>query len=335
MATPDLFPRNLRAKQMKARIDRRLADVESLILESVKTDTPVLAESAEHLITAGGKRFRPVMSLVAAEFGDPETNEVLHAAAAVELTHVATLHHDDVMDNAPLRRGKPSVNAQWGNQVAIRSGDFLLARAARLVAGLGNEAIRAHQGVLNRLVMGQAMELAGPEADKDPLQHHLEVISHKTGSLIALAGRMGALLSGAPEHVVSLLDAFGERIGLAFQLTDDIMDIAGEDDTSGKAPGTDLRHRVSTLPVLLLQARPPNPECPADTRLRSLLATPLDGERLEEALRLMRSHPVLPEARTRARQEADQARQYLRQLPQCAARTALEHLCRSATDRLV
>lgn len=335
MGTSGLLRRTDRRTRLAARIERRLMDVDNLLAHSVKSDTPVLASAAGHLIEAGGKRFRPLICLLAAQFGDADAPEVLHAAVAVELTHVATLHHDDVMDTAPMRRGRPSVNALWGNRMAIRSGDFLLARAARLVATLDDEAITAHQGVLNRLVRGQAMEVAGPPAGRDPVLHHLEVISHKTGSLIALAGRMGALLSGAPAPTVALFEEFGERIGIAFQLADDILDITSDDRLSGKKAGTDLRQKVPTLPLLLLHGRPPQPDCPLDTRLRALLATDLDDERLEEALTLLRSHPVLHEARTRAREEADHARRCLKKLPRGEARAALDHVVGTAVDRLM
>ena len=142
------------------------------------------------------------------------------------------------MDQALLRRGVPSVNAQWGNRVAIRSGNFLMARATQLMASLGQDALHAHEEVLSRLVMGQALEVNGPQLNDDPVQHHFRVIEGKTGSLISAATRLGALLSGADDRTVRVMSEFGERIGVAFQLADDLMDIEGRSatSTSGRRP---------------------------------------------------------------------------------------------------
>jgi heptaprenyl diphosphate synthase len=167
----------------------------------------------------------------------------------VELTHLATLYHDDVMDEAPVRRGAPSVNARWDNSIAILAGDFLFARAADLAADLGPEAVRVQARTFSRLVHGQIAETVGPR-DSDPIEHYLRVITDKTGSLIGTSARFGAMFSGAPQPVVDALAQYADTIGVAFQLSDDLLDIASESAESGKTPGTDLREGVPTLPVL-------------------------------------------------------------------------------------
>ena len=238
--------------------------VEDLLRESVKSDYPFVTETARHLVDAGGKRFRPLLVLLAARFGDSSAPGILPAAAVVELTHLATLYHDDVMDEALQRRGVPSANARWDNTVAILTGDFLFARASDVLADLGPEAVRIQARTFERLVVGQIRETVGPAEGADPVEHYLSVVADKTGSLIATSGRFGAMLSGADPDVVETLTHYGERIGVAFQLSDDLLDVSSEAAESGKTPGTDLREGVATLPVLHVRRS----EDPADLRLR-------------------------------------------------------------------
>jgi heptaprenyl diphosphate synthase len=261
---------------------------------------------------------------------------VIPAAVVVELTHLATLYHDDVMDEALVRRGAASANARWDNSVAILTGDFLFSRASQILSALGPEAVRVQADAFERLVTGQILETAGPGPDDDPVQHYLDVISGKTGSLIAVSGRMGAMLAGADPQVTEILTEYGERIGTAFQLADDVLDIASDGHESGKTPGTDLREGIPTLPVLLLRAMPADPADPADTRLRELLDGDLsDDARLAEALTLLRGHPALERARRETLRYADEARDLLDQLPQCQARTALRSLCDAVAVRTI
>ncbi|MFJ3672471.1 polyprenyl synthetase family protein [Streptomyces sp. NPDC090106] len=323
----------IRHRRLHRRITGQLASVENVLLDSAKSDIPLLGEAAEHLIKAGGKRLRPALTLLAAQFGDPYAPGVVEAAAAVELTHLATLHHDDVMDQAPVRRDVPSVNARWGNLVAVRSGDFLLSRAAQLVAAIGEHAIRAQEGVISRLVRGQALELSGPGPGDDPVAHYMDVIGDKTGSLIALAARLGALLSGADQETVARFSEFGERIGVVFQLADDIIDIQGG--SSGKTAGTDLLHGVPTLPVLMLKSRWADGTGPQDARLRVLIGEgPTTREQRHEALTLLRRHPVLAEARAYTCDQARKAAGILAQLPPCDAKDALDDLCGTLAGRM-
>jgi heptaprenyl diphosphate synthase len=315
---------------LAAAVGDGLAAVEELLRESVKSDYPFVTETSQHLVAAGGKRFRPLLVLLAAQFGDPAASGVVPAGVVVELTHLATLYHDDVMDEAPVRRGAESANNRWGNTVAILTGDFLFARASDILADLGPEAVRLQARTFERLVQGQIRETVGPHAGEDAVEHHLRVLADKTGSLIGTSGRFGAMLSGADESTVEVLTRFGERIGVAFQLSDDLIDVAAETETSGKTPGTDLREGIPTLPVLLLRRRAD----PADADLLAALSGDLsDDNVLAATLERLRRHPVLDEARSVLQTWADDARETLAGLPDIPATRALASLCDYVVSR--
>jgi heptaprenyl diphosphate synthase len=315
---------------MEARVRARLDDVEKELALSVASDVDFLNEAARHLLEAGGKRFRPLLLLLAAEFGDAEREDVVPAALVVELTHLATLYHDDVMDEASLRRGALSANARWDNSVAILTGDFLFARAAEIVASLGPEAVLIQAQTFARLVQGQIRETVGPGRDEDPLEHYLSVVADKTGSLIATSARLGALMAGVPQQLVTTLTHFGEQIGTAFQLSDDIIDVASETAELGKTPGTDLREGVPTLPTLIAQRS----HHPTDSRLLELLSGPIsDDANHAEALRLLRSNPAMTKARLEVQHRAELARRLLDATPDVPARGALVGLCDLVTTR--
>jgi heptaprenyl diphosphate synthase len=317
---------------LEARVQAGVDRVEARLQEAVTRDERFVAEITSHLLNAGGKRFRPLLALLAAEFGDPARPEVVEAAAVVELTHLATLYHDDVMDEAPKRRGAPSANARWDNSLAILAGDYLFALASDIVADLGPEAVHIQARTFSRLVRGQIHETLGPAEGDDQLRHYLGVVADKTGSLIAASALMGAREAGASEDVQSTLAEYGERIGLAFQLADDVLDVAADSETSGKTPGTDLREGVPTLPTLVAARS----DDPADARLLALLAKPLtDDAEHAEALALLRAHPALDEARAYVQGEADAARALLDKLPDVPAREALRALCDAVANRLV
>jgi len=309
---------------LEDRISTSLDLVEQQLLSSVHSDYPFVTETSRHLVVAGGKRFRPILTLLAAEFGDPQASGVVPAAVVVELTHLATLYHDDVMDEATMRRGAQSANSRWDNTVAILTGDFLFARASQILADLGPLAVRIQAETFERLVTGQINETIGPLDGQDPVKHHLNVLSDKTGSLIATSGRFGAMLSGADSETVNILTAFGERIGVAFQLADDIVDITSIADQSGKTPGTDLREGIPTLAALIALSK----SDPESARLRELLSRPLpDNAEHQEALELLRAHDSLREARLEARRWADESRRALDPLPDIPAKAALSALC--------
>jgi heptaprenyl diphosphate synthase len=307
-----------------------LLQVEELLHREVQSEFRFLTEASLHLVEAGGKRFRPLFTLLAAQFGlergTGRIEDVVRAAAVVELIHLATLYHDDVMDEATMRRGAASANARWDNTVAILTGDFLFAHASRLVADLGPDAVRIIARTFAKLVTGQMRETLGP-GEGDPVQHYLAVVAEKTGSLIATAGGYGAMFSGAPQEQIDALRAFGETIGTAFQISDDIIDIASPATQSGKVPGTDLREGVHTLPMLYALAEPG----PGVDRLRELLAAPLTDDALvTEALQLLRHSRGLDRALQTLCSYTDNARRQLAILPPCAAREALS----SVTDYL-
>ena len=229
---------------------------EALAGHVVQPDAGFVTEAARHLLAAGGKRFRPLLVLLAAEAGPhPDSAEVVTAACVVELTHLASLYHDDVMDEAALRRGADSANARWDNHVAILTGDFLFSKSSELTAELG-PGRGADPGARRSPGWSRARSSrpCRPAADEDPLAHYLDVVAGKTGSLIATSARYGARFGGASREVEEALTAYGEIVGTAFQLSDDILDIASDSDESGKTPGTDLREGVPTLPVLMARA---------------------------------------------------------------------------------
>ncbi len=307
-----------------------LATVEELLRDAVKSGYPFVTETSRHLVDAGGKRYRPLLVLLAAQFGDKNAPGVVPAAVVVELTHLATLYHDDVMDEAAMRRGAVSANARWSNTVAILTGDFLFARASDVLADLGPEAVRLQARTFERLVTGQIRETVGPGAGDDPVEHYLSVVIDKTGSLIATSARFGAMLSGADEQTIDVLTRFGERFGVAFQLSDDVLDVASESAESGKVPGTDLREGISTLPVL--HARRSND--PADARLLELLDGDLTDESLRaEALTLLRGHSAMDAARADVRRWADDAKDVLAPLPDVPAKAVLLSLCDAVVSR--
>jgi heptaprenyl diphosphate synthase len=304
-----------------------LRRVEARLAEAVKSSYPFVTETSAHLVEAGGKRFRPLMTLLCAGFGDQDHDEVYSAATVVELTHLATLYHDDVMDEAPLRRGRASANSRWDNSVAILTGDFLFSRASDILADLGPEAVRIQARTFERLVTGQIRETVGPADGEDAVAHHLQVLADKTGSLIATSAQFGAMFAGCDDVIIDTVTRYGERIGVAFQLADDIVDLTSDSAVSGKTPGTDLKEGVPTLAALIVLRQ-------GDAaRLEELLSRPLSDDEVVEALGLLRSHDALEQARVVARQWADDARACLEPLPEGAARAALASVCDYVVNR--
>jgi geranylgeranyl pyrophosphate synthase len=313
-------------------VARSLAAVEVRLREASETADPFVTEAAQHLMMAGGKRFRPMLVAVSSHFGDPSEPKLIDAATVLELTHLATLYHDDVMDEAEVRRGAPSANARWGNSLAILVGDYLFARAAEIAAGLGPDAVRIQAQTFARLVRGQIAETVGPR-DADPVHHHLKVLADKTGSLISTCARFGGMFSGCRPEVIEALASYAETLGMAFQLSDDLLDIASDSAHSGKTPGTDLREGIATLPVLY--ALSGQDADSVSVRLRQILSDgPVTDDALHaEALELLRESSALKRARETVRGYAEAARQQLLGLPGGSARSALESLCDVIADR--
>jgi heptaprenyl diphosphate synthase len=301
-----------------------VARIEQLMETELRGSDDLMTEAVLHLFEAGGKRFRPLFTVLSAQLGPrPDADEVTIAGAVIELVHLATLYHDDVMDEAQVCRGAPSANLRWGNNVAILAGDYLFAASSRLVSRLGPDAVRIIADTFAQLVTGQMRETKGAADAADPVAHYLKVVYEKTACLIGAAGRFGAMFSGADENQVERLSRLGDVVGTAFQISDDIIDIDSDPDESGKLPGTDLREGVHTLPVLYA-LRESGPE--AD-RLRQLLVGPVeDDAALTEALALLRASAGMAKAKDTVAQYATQAREELAALPAGPGRQALATL---------
>jgi heptaprenyl diphosphate synthase len=327
MSAPPVVDLPIEDERLAQDVATGLAAVEKLLRTSVESEDAFVTEASKHLIEAGGKRFRTLMLLLAAQFGDPSAPGVVPGAVVIELTHLGSLYHDDVMDEAPVRRGSPSANARWDNTVAILTGDYLFAQASDILADLGPELIRIQAQTFSRLVQGQIRETVGPREGEDLVGHYLSVLSDKTGSLIAASGRFGALLSGAPADVEERLSRACEAIGVAWQLGDDLLDVASSGAESGKTPGTDLREGVKTLPVLYAVTSG------EQSRLTELLAGPVSEEDVEEALTLLRAHPAMSRARAELGAWVDRARHDISGLPDIPARAAFLALCDYVVER--
>ena len=301
-----------------------VARIEQLIETELRGSDDLLTEAVLHLFEAGGKRFRPLFTVLSAQLGPrPDAREVTIGGAVIELVHLATLYHDDVMDEAEVRRGAQSANTRWGNNIAILAGDYLFATASRLVSLLGPHAVRVIAETFAQLVTGQMRETRGAAEGVDSIEHYLKVVDEKTACLIAAAGRFGATFSGADEDQVERLSRLGGILGTAFQISDDIIDIDSDPDESGKVPGTDLREGVHTLPVLYaLQDTGPDAD-----RLRQLLTGPVaDDAAVAEALTLLRASAGIAKAKATVQKYAEQAGEELAGLPDVPGRRALASL---------
>jgi heptaprenyl diphosphate synthase len=301
--------------------------IEQLMDTELRSADEIMTESLTHLFKAGGKRFRPLFTVLSAQLGpDPDAADVTIAGAVIELVHLATLYHDDVMDEAEVRRGTPTANVRWGNNVAILAGDYLFATASRLVSRLGPEAVRLIAETFAQLVTGQMREtrgLTGAAEGADPIEHYLKVVYEKTACLIAAAGRFGAMFSGADAAQVERLSRLGGIVGTAFQISDDIIDIGSDSRESGKLPGTDVREGVHTLPMVYALREPG----PGAARLRELLVGPIDDDEVvAEALALLRASAGMAKAKQSLQEYAAQARQELALLPDVPGRHALRTL---------
>ncbi|TNU73781.1 polyprenyl synthetase family protein [Miniimonas arenae] len=313
-----------------------LAEIERRLDLAVRRTSVLEDAPSRHLLVAGGKRMRPALALLAAQLGTGTSEEVLEAAVGVELTHLASLYHDDVMDSAPTRRGAPSAHEVWGNSVAILAGDLLFARASQTVAGLGPEAVRIQAETFERLCVGQLHETLGPRDGEDPVAHHLGVLAGKTGSLIAASAHYGALFAGLTGAQLTAVVEYGERVGIAFQLADDVLDLTSSAEVLGKVPGTDLREGVPTMPVLLLRRAVEAGE--SDAAGAAIVAA-LDGDlaspdALADVVAALRAHPVMAQARDMARAWSQEAVRHLDVLPDSPARDALREFADVVVERL-
>ncbi len=319
---------------LESLLEPRLALVEERLRDAVAQTDALADTTSRHLVNAGGKRLRPVLALLAAQLGDGARPEVLDAAVVCELTHLATLYHDDVMDSAPMRRGAPAAHEVWGNSVAILTGDLLFARASRVVAGLGPEAVRIQAETFERLCLGQLHETVGPAEGEDAIAHYIQVLADKTGSLIATSARFGAMFAGCAPAIVKQVSSFGEFAGVAFQLADDVIDIRSSAKTTGKTPGTDLREGVATMPVLLLRERVADTADPADVALLAKIDGDLSTDAaLEAVVAELAEHPVLDQTAERAREWTDRATGAVAGLPDGDVKVAFESFANAMVAR--
>lgn len=325
-----------RTRKLLATVEAGLERVEARLGDELTVSDALVDAKTRYLYEAGGKRLRPMLALITAQLGDGATDDVLAGAAALELTHLGSLYHDDVMDGADKRRGVPSAHEVWGNNVAILTGDLLFSRASQLMAGIGERAIRLQADTFERLVLGQMHETIGAQPGDDPVEFYIQVLADKTGSLIAAAAQVGVLFSGGPEELAEPLLSFGEKAGVAFQLLDDVIDLSADPAATGKVPGTDLRAGVPTMPYLLLTRA-------ADDASRTLartidegvaaIAEGADPAILDEPLARLRDHDVTTQTRRLAEQWADDAVSALEPLPAGAVRDALTRFAEVVVDR--
>ena len=315
-------------RELISDLETRMEAVEAAIAAATSHTEPLINSMSSHLAKAGGKRLRPVLTLLTSRLGESQNQDVIDAAVVMEITHLATLYHDDVMDQASKRRGVDTAHLVWNNNVAILTGDLLFARASNIVSSLGVDALKLQAKVFEQLVLGQLHETVGPTSGQAPIDHYIQVLRDKTGSLIALSAQMGALLSGADAAYQEPLKQFGEKIGIAFQLIDDIIDIQSTKEQSGKVAGTDLLAGVPTLPVLLLANRD-------DESSASLLVEieNLTEDKLPEVLAKLRQHDVMAEAMEITQGWAQSAIEALEPLPTSSVKAALTAFAKAVVDR--
>ncbi len=305
------------------RIWENLKTTEERLLEASTADDAYLTKIAQHLLLAGGKRFRPLLSLLAAEFGPANDHRPIEAGVAVELIHVGSLYHDDVIDEADTRRGASSANANWTNTVAILAGDFLMARASEVAAThLSQESVRLLASTYAELVQGQTRELQLTGDLTHSLDDYNQVIGGKTASLIRTSARLGAMAADAEKAVVEALSTWAWEVGMVFQIADDALDLVADEETIGKPAGSDIREGTFTGPVLLAVAG-------ADgSRVVELLSSerPYSDEIVEEVIGLVRSGGYVEAALDRATTRLTIAESALATLPDSEPRRVLEEL---------
>jgi heptaprenyl diphosphate synthase len=315
--------------------------IEERLSTSVASELPFLNQASTYLSAAGGKRFRPMLALLTGMLAGADSThpELVDAGVIVELVHLSTLYHDDVIDAGDVRRGAPAAHVKWSNTVAILTGDYLLARASELSAALGVEVTQVMARTIADLCQGQIREVQGSAAGQHHVpgvvadrEHYLRVIGEKTASLIASSCRLGAIVTQQDVASKEAVTTYGWHLGMSFQLADDVVDIVSSSSESGKTPGTDLREGVRSLPVLLVLDAEGD-----DSDFARLLDDPGDDE-VEQALAFLRAHPALELARDAARMEAAHAKAALESLPsplrESPALAGLQYLADYAADRV-
>jgi len=312
------------------RVWTRLGKVEERLRRATTSENSFLTEVAQHLLAAGGKRYRPLLAQVAAELGPGDGDEPVEAGVAVELVHLGSLYHDDVIDEAESRRGVGSVNANWSNTVAILGGDFLLARASEVAAPLGREAVELLARTYASLCEGQMLELQLGDDLDHPASQYYRVIELKTASLISTSARLGAMAAGAPPQTVEAAACWGHEVGMVFQMTDDVLDLVATDEFLGKPAGSDIGEGTFTLPVLHAL------DGPSGGRLHDLLAPrrPYTEDTIEQVIDLVRAGGYVDAALDETRKRIDAAEAAISGLPDSEVRTVLSRLGKYLLDRV-
>jgi heptaprenyl diphosphate synthase len=326
----------VRSRRLLSTVEQGLDRVEASLAEELRFADTLADTTGRYLSEAGGKRVRPMLAILAAQLGDGATSDVIEAAAALEMTHLGSLYHDDVMDGADVRRGVPSAQTVWGNNIAILTGDLLFSRASQIMARFGERAIRLQADTFERLVLGQMHETVGPQEGDDPVAYYLQVLSDKTGSLIATAAEAGIIFSHGPAEFERPLRVFGEKAGVAFQLVDDVIDLSADPDETGKVPGTDLRAGVPTMPYLILGRL--DDAASVDLRARiddgvARIAEGADAALLDAPLAELRESPATQQTLELARVWSHEAVDALAPLPDGAVREALTRFAQAVADR--
>jgi heptaprenyl diphosphate synthase len=305
-----------------------LARVDAELRRTVETDDDLLTEIAAHLVKAGGKRLRPgfaIASAAAGGAGGPARDDVVLGGVSVELVHLGSLYHDDVIDEAKTRHHVESVNSRWGNLKAILGGDFLLAKASEIAASLGTEVAGLLASTIARLCEGQVRELRNVFNVTRTEEAYLSAIAGKTAALFSAACRIGGLVADHPRPVIDRLTQFGTHYGMAFQIVDDILDVVATDEQLGKPAGNDMVQGVYTLPVIRAMANRDG------APLRSLLGKPLSVDEVDRAKALVSANGAIPASIATARDYVRRAFEAIEPLDVSEASDAL----RGAADHLL
>ncbi|HWS51125.1 MAG TPA: polyprenyl synthetase family protein [Microbacterium sp.] len=324
------------ARRVAREIEAGLERVETGLADDVRVADPLADAASRYLYEAGGKRIRPVLTLLAAQLGDGNTDAVIDIAKALEMTHLGSLYLDDVMDGADRRRGVPAAHAVWGNSIAILTGDILFSRASQLMARHGERAIRLQADTFERLVLGQMHETIGAQPDDEPIDFYIQVLADKTGSLIAAATQSGVIFSNAPTVFEEPMRVYGEKIGVAFQLLDDVIDLSARPEDTGKVPGTDLRAGVPTMPYLLLKAEGDAASALLAERIDdgvTRIAAGEDPAILDAPLADLRDHAVTQKTLELAHTWTGDAVTALEPLPDGPVRDALRRFAETLAER--
>jgi len=325
-----------RSRRLLGRIEAGLERVDTRLERELRVTDSLADATSRYLYDAGGKRLRPVLALLTAQLGEGATDDVIDGATALEMTHLGSLYHDDVMDAADKRRGVPSAHAVWGNSIAILTGDLLFSRASQIMARHGDRAIHLQANTFERLVLGQMHETVGPQPGDDPVEFYLQVLSDKTGSLIAAAAQSGLIFSNGPEEFEQPMIVFGEKAGVAFQLLDDVLDLSADPEETGKVPGTDLRAGVPTMPYLVLGQRTDAASVDLHGRIDEGVARIEDGADpavLDDALADLRDHDATRATLDLAHAWSRDAVDALEPIPDGPVREALTRFAQAVVDR--